>query len=107
VVVLVGVAAGVGSTGDADRLRVHSSAAVRSVGSIGPGTAGALDTRFQRDTEAGQALRAPHHDGVAGSASDGHSTRPGVRALAGVLERAGHPERIGEILLRGPPRLSA
>jgi hypothetical protein len=104
---LVAVGAGVGSAGDADQFRARSSAAVSATGAIGSGTGGALDTRVQRDIEAGQRQRTPHHDGVGGPASLSQSPRPWLRALAGVLERAGHPERLGQILLRGPPGLSA
>jgi hypothetical protein len=104
---LVAVGAGVGPAGAADQFRARASAAVSASAAIGSGTGGALDTRVQRGIEVGQGQRTSHHDGVGGPASLGQSPRPWVGALAAILERAGHPERLGQILLRGPPGPSA
>jgi hypothetical protein len=104
---LVAVGAGVGSAGEADQFRAWSSAAVSASGAISSGTGGALDTRVLRSLEVGQGQRTSHHDGVGGPPSLSQNPRPSVAALASVLERAGHPERLGHILLRGPPGPSA
>jgi hypothetical protein len=104
---LVAVGAGVGTAGEADQVRARSSAAVSATGAIGSGTGGALEPRFLRNTEVGQEQRTPHLDGVGGPPSLRPTPRPRVAALASVLERAGHPERLGHILLRGPPGPSA
>jgi hypothetical protein len=107
VAVLVGAGAGVGNAGEAEQFRGRSSAAVSANAAISAGAGGTLDTRVQRDINAGQRYRTPHHAGVGGPTSLGHSRRPWVQAQAGVLERAAHPERLVQILLRGPPGRSA
>ena len=105
--VLVAVGAGVGSAREADHFQARSSAAVSATGAIGSGTGGALDTRVLRNIEVGQGQRTSHLDGVGSPPSRSQTPRPRVAALASVLERAGHPERLGHILLRGPPGPSA
>jgi hypothetical protein len=69
--------------------------------------AGALDTRLQRDIETGNGQRGSRDDALSGPPVGAQQRRAAVGALAAVLERAGHPERVGRILLRGPPVSSA
>src|SRR5437764_13159161 len=107
VALLLAVGFGVGSAGDADQFRAHSSPAISAAGAIGSGTGGALDTRVQRETEVRAGQGNPHRDGAGGPPSLGRSPQPWVRTLAATLEHAGHPERLGHILLRGPPGPSA
>ena len=105
--VLVAVGAGVGNAGGAEQLQTRSSAVVSATPAIGLGTGGVLDTRVQRPPDAGPRHRTTHHDGLGGPVAPGRSPQPWARTLAGILERAGHPERLGQILLRGPPGPSA
>jgi hypothetical protein len=104
---LLAVGAGVGRGGDADQFRGRSPAAVSATGAFGSAPGGALDTRVQRHRDASPGQRASDHVDLTGVPSRTHSAGPGVWALAGALERAGHPERLGHILLRGPPGPSA
>jgi hypothetical protein len=97
----------VGRAGQADQFPARSGPAVSATGAIGSGTGGAVDTRVLRHIEVGQGQRTSHHDAVGGPVSLSRNPRPWVTALAAVLERAGHPERLGHILLRGPPGPSA
>jgi hypothetical protein len=105
---LVAVGAGVGRGGDADQFGARSSAAVSATGVFGSASGGGLDTRVQRHVDAGPGHRAAFDQvGLDGPASSSRNPGPGVAARAAVLERAGHPERLGQILLRGPPGPSA
>ena len=104
---LVAVGAGVGHADDAAQFRGRSQAAVSATGAFGSSSGGAPDTRVQRPLDAGQGQRASDHVALGNAGSRGHSPAPVVAALASVLERAGHPERFGHILLRGPPGPSA
>ena len=85
----------------------HSGVAITTTGVIASGSGEAVDTRLQRDTKAQKGQRSVRQDGLTGPASAERRAQSSVAALAGVLERAGHPERIGHILLRGPPASSA
>jgi hypothetical protein len=89
------------------QLRFQPSAAISPTGVIAPGAGHAVDTRLQRDTKAEKGQRSVRQNGLTGSASPGRRGQAWAAALAGVLERAGHPERVGHILLRGPPGPSA
>jgi hypothetical protein len=104
---LVTVGTGVGRAGDADRFRGRSPVAVSTTGIIGSAAGGAPDTRVQRHRDAGPGQRASDHVGLGGPPSRTRIGGPSVWALAATLERAGHPERLGHILLRGPPGPSA
>jgi hypothetical protein len=104
---LVGLPVKVGHTGAADQLRIRSSVAISTTGVIASGAGEALDTRLQRDTRAEKGQRSVRQAGLTGPASSAQRPRAWAAALAGVLERAGHPERVGHILLRGPPGSSA
>lgn len=107
VTVLLAAGAGVGHAGDTERLWGSSGPAVTAGSTIGAGAAGAPDTRLQRDIEAGKGQRGSRHDALGGPSVIGQRPRVAQGALAAVLERAGHPERVGPILLRGPPESSA
>jgi len=100
---LVGLPAEVGPTGGAEQWRIRSSAAISTTGVIGTAAGEAHDTRLQRDTRAEKGQRSVRQDGLTGAASPGRRPRGSAAALAAVLERSGHPERVGHILLRGPP----
>jgi hypothetical protein len=104
---LVAVGAGVGHADDAAQFRGRSQAAVSATGAFGSSSGGAPDTRVQRHLDAGQGQRTSDHVGLGNAPSRGQSPAAVVAALASVLERAGHPERLGHILLRGPPGPSA
>lgn len=103
---LVGVAAGPGSSRESARFGPGSAPTITATGLLGSATS-APDARLQREIESGKGQRLSRHDALASPASIAPSTRASVQALAGALERAGHPERIGQILLRGPPATSA
>jgi hypothetical protein len=107
VVVLVGVAAGVRAPGAADHPGGRAGPAVTATGLLGSGTSGATDTRLQRDVETGRAQQGSRLDATGSSAVSAPASRRSTAALAAVLERAGHPERFGHFLLRGPPGPSA
>jgi hypothetical protein len=81
--------------------------AISTTGVIGSGAGEAHDTRLQRDTRAEKRQRSIRQVGLAGPASPGQRPRARVAALAAVLERSGHPERLGHIVLRGPPASSS
>ena len=86
---------------------VRSSTAIEAANTFGLAPAGAPDTRVQRDLEprTGQRTAAPAGLGGLGAA---HAVpAPRSAAVEATLERAGHPERTGQILLRGPPGPSA
>jgi hypothetical protein len=102
---LVGVAAGVRAVGVPEKLDGSTSPAVTTTGLFGP-AAGAADTRVQRHVEIGKAQQGSRLDGVGGSAARTQASQAWVTTLAAILERAGHPERVGHILLRGPPTAS-
>jgi hypothetical protein len=107
VTVLLAAGTGVGHAGDAERAWTSSSPAVTAGGTIGSGAAGTLDPRLQRDIGSGNAQRSSRHDGLEAGAVAAQQRRASLGALAAVLERAGHPERVGVILRRGPPGPSA
>ena len=100
---LLGATAGVAHPGDTDQFRARSSAILSTTGLIAAGPAEGLDTRLQRPTKAAAGAQAVRHDSLAGPDSTGLRPAAGAAALAAVLERAGHPERAGNVLLRGPP----
>lgn len=106
VALLVGLGAGVGHGNATDQL--HGQSAVLSASAlVGSGPAGAPDTRFQRNVAFGERHVGSRIDGLAASLARAQACRAWVVALAAVVERAGHPERVGHILLRGPPATSA
>jgi hypothetical protein len=101
---LLGATAGVAlRTGDLDRSRIRSSAALSTVSLVATPQADGLDSRLQRPTKAQLGGQAVRHDTVAGPGLLGLRSAKWAAALAAVIERAGHPERAGHILLRGPP----
>jgi len=101
---LLGATAGVAlRTGELDRSRIRSSAALSTVSLIALPQADGLDSRLQRPTKAQLGGQAVRHDTVAGPGLAGLRSARWAAALAAVIERAGHPERAGHILLRGPP----
>jgi hypothetical protein len=107
-VLVVTVGAGLGTHGpDVDQFRGRLHAVVSSGDAIGSGAGPALDTRLQRDTELRPGQRTSRHDGLSGQASFRQAPGPWSPTLAAILERASHPERVGHILLRGPPGPSA
>ena len=106
VTLLITLGQGLGSTSDAERGPTGSSAAA-IVGAIGAAPPGLLDTRVQRGVELRQGDRASQHHDLSGQAALNPCPPRWVRALAGVLERADHPERLGETCPRGPPALSS
>ncbi|MCA1842056.1 MAG: hypothetical protein LC792_02490 [Actinobacteria bacterium] len=108
VTVLLASGTGVGHAGDSERLWGSTGPAVTAGGTIGSGASGTLDPRLQRDVGAGSGHHCCRHDDVlSGPPVLGQQRRLALDALAAVLERAGHPERVGHVLLRGPPGSSA
>jgi hypothetical protein len=103
---LVGLGAGVGHPRATNRLEGQSAVLSAST-LVGSGPAGAPDTRFQRDVAFGERHVGSRLDGLAASLAQAQASRARIVALAAVVEWAGHPERIGHILLRGPPTASA
>ena len=108
VVVLLGAAAGVWPGGDQPRpgFPGRDGPAVTATAALGSGAGGPAESRVQRDVGAGERHPGSRHDGLSGSPALAPAYRAWATALAGVLERAGHPERFGQILLRGPPAAS-
>jgi hypothetical protein len=104
---LVGVPAEAGHSSAAEQLHIQSSAAISATGVIASGAGEAHDTRLQRDTRGERAQRSVRQGGLTGPASSGGRPHAWAAALAAVLERSGHPERVGHILLRGPPGSSS
>ena len=104
---LVGAPAEAGRTAGADQVRFRSSVAIFPTGGLASRAGHAADTRLVRDTTAEKSQRFVRQDGLTGSASPGRRAQAWATALAAVLEHAGHPERVGHILLRGPPGSSA
>ena len=104
---LVGLPAEAGHSSAAEQFRIQSPLAISTSGTIASGAGEAHDTRLQRDTRAEKAQRSIRQDGLTDPASPGRRPRAWVAALAAVLERSGHPERVGHILLRGPPGSSS
>jgi hypothetical protein len=104
---LVGLPAEAGHNGGSDQFRIRSSVAMSTTGVIGSGAGEALHTRLQRDTRAEKGSRSVRQDGLTRPASPGRRPQAWAAALAAVLERSGHPERVGHILLRGPPGSSS
>jgi hypothetical protein len=97
---LVGLPAEAGHSGGSDQFRIRSSVAFSTTGVIASGAGEALDIRLQRDTRAEKGQRSVRQDGLTRPASPGRRPQAWAAALAAVLERSGHPERIGHILLR-------
>jgi len=106
-ILLGSLGAGPGSGPDVDQSHGRLDAVVTARDAMWSAPGAALDTRLQRDRGVGPGQRTSRHDGLAGAASLHRSLGPTLPRLAAVLERAGHPERLGEILLRGPPAPSA
>jgi hypothetical protein len=104
---LVGLPAEADHSGGAEQLRIRSNVAISTTGMIASGAGEAHDTRLQRDTRAEKAQRSIRQDGLTDPVSPGRRPRSRAAALAAVLERSGHPERVGHILLRGPPDSSS
>ena len=103
IALLVGLPVEVGPTDGADQARIGSTVAISTTGVLAARAGEGLDTRLQRDTRTEKGQRSVRQDGLAGPASPGRRPRARVAALAAVLEHSGHPERVGHILLRGPP----
>ena len=108
---LVGLLAGaVGDAENAGHLLESSDqsvAAVEAPPPLGSLTAGTLGSRLPRLVELRERQRVPVHQSLPRTGEHRRDPQSWVLALATVLERAGHPERLGEILLRGPPGPSA
>ena len=104
---LVAGGGGLGRAGDGGQAAARSNTAIEAAGPYGLVPGGAPDTRVQRDLElrTGPRSGTPLDLGELGTAP----ALPALRAAAveATLERAGHPERAGQILLRGPPGPSA
>ena len=100
---LVGVPAGASRADDADQSRIRSDVAISPIDLLASRAGEPIDTRLQRDTNAEKGQRSVRQDGSTGPTSPERRAQRWAAALAAVLERAGHPERVGEILLRGPP----
>ena len=103
IALVVGIPSEASRAGEADRSSFRSSVAFASTGFIAARAGEAVETRLQRDTKSEKGQRSVRQDGVSGPSSSGGQLRRSATALAAVLERAGHPERVGHILLRGPP----
>jgi len=103
IAVLVGLPAETGRTGGADQVRIGSTVAISTTGVIADRAGEGLDTRLQRDTRGEKGPRSVRQDGLTGPAAPGRRPGAWAAALAAVLEHSGHPERVGHILLRGPP----
>ena len=104
---LVGAPTAVNRAADSDQSHIRSSVAIASTGLLASRAGDPLDSRLQRDTAAEKGQRSVRHDGSTGPITHGRRAPRWVAALAAVLERAGHPERVGQILLRAPPGSSA
>ncbi|HKY75300.1 MAG TPA: hypothetical protein VJS45_04110 [Acidimicrobiia bacterium] len=100
---LVGAPTGVSRAADVDQPRIRSSITLSPTGLLASRPGEPLDTRLQRDTATDKGQRSTRQDSSTGPAASGRRAQQWVAALAAVLERAGHPERVGQILLRGPP----
>jgi hypothetical protein len=100
---LIGVPTGVSRAADVDQSRIRSSVAISPAGLLASRTAEPLDTRLQRDTAPEKGQRSVRQDDSTGPTACGRRAPQWVAATAAVLERAAHPERVGQILLRGPP----
>lgn len=74
---------------------------------VGPGPAGAPGTRLQRDVGFGERHLGSRVDGIGGPRVQAPASQAWGAAPAAAIERAGHPERVGPVLLRGPPATSA
>jgi hypothetical protein len=103
---LVGLPAQAGRSRAAEQFRIQSSVAI-SGGMMASGAGEAHDTRLQRDTRGEKAQRSVRQGDLTDPSSPGRRSRAWVVALAAVLERSGHPERVGHRLLRGPPGSSS
>jgi len=100
---LVGVPAGASRAADLDQSRIRSGIATSPIGLLASRAGEPLDTRLQRDTAPEKGQRSVRQDNSTGPSGQGCQTPQWVAAVAALLERAGHPERVGQILLRGPP----
>lgn len=107
VALLIGAGGAVGASARADHFPARSDAVVGAAGILGPGTGAAHDPRLQRDADAGPSHRPSRHDTLGAASSLGPQSTPSFGAVAGIAERAGHPERLGAIRRRGPPGASA
>lgn len=105
VTVLVTFGAGLGNRRDPEQDRSGSSPAV-APGAIGAGPLGLFDTRLQSDIEPGRGEPSPHHHGLSSRAVLLRAQESWAWALTTPFEHAGHPERNGQVCLRGPPVLS-
>lgn len=103
VALLAGLVGGPSASIGTDSSAVGRTTAVTAIGTIAPATVGALDIRLPRHGESGRAQRAGLHDACSHPATASTRPRAWVEALAALLERAGHPERVGHVLRRGPP----
>ena len=106
VALLVGLTGGLGGFDGAERLGSRSAATITATGFIGSAT-GAPETRVQRDVGAGERQPGWRLEGVAKPPTSARASRAWAAALAAMRERAEHPERVGHILVRGPPAASA
>lgn len=107
IALLAGIAAaGLGDSDGPERPSHRSATAITAAAYIGSAST-APETRLGRDIESGKGQRGPRHDSSDAAASAAPQPRSRIEALAAVLEEAGHPERTGHILLRGPPAATA
>ncbi|HET7042599.1 MAG TPA: hypothetical protein VFI13_11290 [Gemmatimonadales bacterium] len=104
---LVAGGAPIGRAPESGQGPVRSSTAFEAAGAFGlaPGTA--PDTRVQRDLDPRAGQRTGTPVGLGGLAAAPAIASPRAAAVEATLERAAHPERSGQILLRGPPGPSA
>ena len=109
VVLLVGLAArGGGGLGrETEKFGGQADATFTANGFLGSPAGGTSHSRVQRDLEVEKGQHGSRLDGVHGPAGLAHVSSAYVTALAAIVERAGHPERLGHILVRGPPPTSA
>jgi hypothetical protein len=103
---LIGLSANAGH--DSSGGRFEGQSGVLGTGAlVGPGPAGAPDTRLQRDVGFGQRHLGSRVDGIGGPRVQAPVSQAWGAAPPAAIERAEHPERVGPVLLRGPPALSA
>jgi len=107
VVLLAAVSAGVRAGAVPEKLAGTTSPAVTATGLFGSAPGGANGTRVQREFEGGKKQPGSRLDGIGGAPALTQAPQAWATVLAGMLERAGHPERVGHILVRGPPATSA
>jgi hypothetical protein len=95
-----------GSRPNVDPAHGRLDAVVAAGPAVWSGPAAGLATRLQGDTGSRPGARTSR-PGLTSSPSPDQFSGPSVPRTAALLERAAHPERLGGILLRGPPGLSA